>query len=98
MKVTFSSKALSALDEIHSYISSDSPRAAGEVVAYIESLCFKLGHFPGMRRPTSLAGVRMIPAGRYPYLVFYAVLSDVREVRILRVRHAARRPLEADEI
>jgi plasmid stabilization system protein ParE len=98
MKVTFSPKALSALDEIHAYIACDSPRAAGDVIALIESLCLKLGDFPGMGRATSLDGVRMIPAERYPYIIFYAVLPDDREVRILRVRHAARRPLEPDEI
>ena len=98
MKVTFSPKALSALDEIHAYIADDSPRAAGEVIAYIESLCLKLGHFPGMGRATSLAGVRTLPVGRYPYLIFYAVLAEALEIRILRVRHAAWRPLKPDEI
>jgi len=34
---------------------------------------------------------------RYPYVVFYKVLPDPDEVRILRVRHTARRPLAAPE-
>ena len=98
MKVTFSPKALAALREIHAYIAEDSPRAAGEVIAYIENLCLKLADFPGIGRATGLEGIRGVPAVRYLYLVFYKVLEQTQEVRILRIRHGAREPLKPDEI
>ena len=42
-----------------------------------------------MAQETREAGVRRIPAGRYPYLVYYTV--EAEEVVILHVRHGARR-------
>ena len=36
-------------------------------------------------------GVRRLPLGNYPYVIFYTVEAD--EVVILRIRHGARRPL-----
>ena len=35
-------------------------------------------------------GVRRLPLGNYPYVIFYTVEAD--EVAILRIRHGARRP------
>ena len=98
MKVSFSPTALAALGEIHTYIAKDSPRAADEVVTYIEKLCLKLADFPGIGRPTGLEGIRVVPAVRYPYLIFYKVIEPGQEVRILRIRHGARKSLEPDEI
>jgi hypothetical protein len=34
--------------------------------------------------------VRMMPLVRYPYKIFYRILGDT--IRILHIRHAARRP------
>src|SRR3954451_23054046 len=48
-----------------------------------------LGDFPEMGQETREAGVRRIPAGRYPYLVYYTV--EAEEVVILHVRYGARR-------
>ena len=98
MKVTFSPRALAALSEIHAYNAEDSPRAAGEVVAFIESLCLKLGDYPRIGRPTDLKDVRVVPVVRYPYLVFYIILGASDEIRILRIRHGARKPLDPNDI
>jgi plasmid stabilization system protein ParE len=49
-----------------------------------------------MAQETREPGVRRIPAGRYPYLVYYTV--EANEVVILHVRHGARRsPWEEDD-
>ncbi len=47
------------------------------------------------RELTQRPGVRVMPLGRYPYLIFYTVLEN--ELFVLHVRHASRRPLEHDE-
>jgi plasmid stabilization system protein ParE len=36
--------------------------------------------------------VRVIPLGRYPYLIFYTIAED--ELIILHVRHGARKPVD----
>jgi len=98
MKVRYSPRVLAQLEEIHQYIAQHNPRAATAVVARIEELCEKLGEFPGMGAATDQSGVRLVPVVRYPYLIFYAVIAEINEVRILRIRHGRRRPLVAGEI
>jgi len=48
------------------------------------------------RELTQRPGVRAMPLGRYPYLIFYTALEN--ELVVLHVRHASRRPLEHDEL
>lgn len=98
MKVRYSPQSLLQLSEIHSYIAQHNPRAAKAVVARIEELCEKLGEFPGMGSITDHPGVRVLPVVRYPYLIFYRLIAEVDEVRILRIRHGQRRPLAPGEI
>jgi plasmid stabilization system protein ParE len=43
-----------------------------------------------MAQQTARAGIRRLPFGRYPHVLFYAIEAD--EVVILHVRHAAQRP------
>jgi len=97
MKVRYSRRALRQLEQIFSYIEKDNPAAAPAVADRIESLVALLGRYPSMGRPTDKHGVRIMGVRRYPYVVFYKILPDRDEVRILRVRHTARRPLAAPE-
>ena len=98
MKVRYSGRALLQLDEIHRYITQFNPSAAAQVIARIEELCEKLGEFSGMGHKTEQTGVRVLPVVRYPYLIFYKIMPDEDEVRILRIRHGRRRPLPTGEI
>lgn len=92
MKVTYSRRSLRQLEVIHAYIDKRNPRAAREVMARIRELCERLGEFPGMGTQTDQIDVRMLPVVRYPYNIFYMILPQHDEVRILRIRHGARRP------
>ena len=94
MKVRYSPRALLQLEEIHTYIVRHNARAAKAVIARIEELCAKLGEFPGIGTLTDHPGVRRLPVVRYPYVIFYTVIADADEVRILRVRHGRRKPLK----
>jgi toxin ParE1/3/4 len=96
MKVRYSPRALQQLEEIHRYIARHNPRAAKTVIARIEELCAKLGDFPGMGTLTDNPSVRTLPVVRYPYV--YQLIAEADEVRILRIRHGRRRPLQPGEV
>jgi addiction module RelE/StbE family toxin len=96
MKIRYTETTLTEINEIFAHISEQNAPAAKRVVARIERTIHNLADFPEMAQETREPGVRRIPAGRYPYLVYYAVETD--EVVILHVRHGARRtPGETDE-
>jgi toxin ParE1/3/4 len=93
MRVSYSPRAIAQLKEISSFIARDDEAAAAAMLDRIERLIMLLGKFPGLGRPTDKGDVRMISVPRYPYVIFYKILQD-DEVRVLRVRHTARRPLK----
>jgi plasmid stabilization system protein ParE len=63
------------------------------VVARIENFVSLLSKYPTIGRTTDKEGVRLMGLRPYPYVVFYKIIAGKNEVRILRVRHTARRPL-----
>lgn len=89
MKVRYTETAAAEVAEIFEYIAARNRRAAAELVERLERLVENLESAPLMARVTDEQGTHVIPVGRYPYLVFYAVEND--EVIILHVRHGARR-------
>jgi toxin ParE1/3/4 len=91
MKVTYSLRAAAQLDAIFAYLEEVNPRAAKAVVDHIKATANLLGTFPWMGRPTDEKDVRLRVDTRYPYLIFYKVLVESDEVRILRVLHGAQR-------
>jgi toxin ParE1/3/4 len=88
MKIRLSRRAFSDLEEIFSYIARDNPVAAAAVVDRVQVSIALLADFPDIGHLTDRADFRVLPAGRYPYLIFYEVASDA--IVIHRVRHAAR--------
>jgi toxin ParE1/3/4 len=91
MRVRYTETALRELDEILAYIADRNSRAAASVRARIEALVEQLSYFPYLAQETERMGVRRVPLGNYPYVIFYTVEAD--EIVILRIRHGARRPL-----
>ena len=63
------------------------PAAAEAILHRIEEVVGRLADFPLIGHATDEPPVRIMPLGRYPYLVFYAVEEDA--VAILHIRHAA---------
>lgn len=90
MKVRYTEAALLEIDSIFSYVAERDPVAAARIVTRIEQLVSRLAAFPHLGHAADEPSVRVVPLGRYPYLVFYAIGFD--EVMIVHVRHAARRP------
>lgn len=95
MRVSYSPRALIQLEDILNYIAAEDPIVAAAVANRIAKLVSLLGEHPYLLgRPTEKTDVRVLTVPRYPYVIFNKVLAQKDEVRILRVRHAARRPLK----
>ena len=91
MKVRYTPRAIADIEDIHAYIADRNPQASVAVVARIKQAIEGLGDFPGMGRMTERGNVRVLPVGRYPYLIFYRIGVAVDEIVIIHVRHGARR-------
>ena len=90
MKVRYTPRAIANLDAIFSYIDQSSPAGALRVKSRIQQLIEGLADFPLAGRETGFRKMRVLVAGRFPYLIFYRVIGQ--EVQIIHIRHGARRP------
>ena len=88
MRIRYTEEAIADVEEILSYIALRNSTAAEVVDEVIELTVARIASFPYSAQATDEPGVRMAPAGRFPYLIFYSVVRNA--VWILRVRHAAR--------
>ena len=89
-----SPEATANLQEIHEHIRISSPQNAARMVDRILNVIEKLGDFPHrnvveyqskkLKHPVRSIVVK-------PYLIFFRVIESQQVVRILSVRHAARR-------
>jgi toxin ParE1/3/4 len=95
-RVRYARRAISDLIDIGDYIRERNPRAAEAVAARIRASIAQLGMFPFIGRPTDDGDLRVLPIGRYPYIVFYEVIEG--EVVIHHIRHGRRKPPSPDEI
>ena len=87
MRVRYSRTALDELEEIVSYVAARNSSAAAAVASRVEQVVGWVGEFPRIGYVIE-SDVRMLPIGRYPFLVFYNVAGD--KVVIRNIRHMAR--------
>jgi len=87
MKLRFERGALADLDEILSYIASDSREAAARLATRIEQAAARIAETPYLGEATGKSRFRRLPVGNY--LVVYEIGED--EVIIHYIRHGARR-------
>ena len=88
MKLRWTPRARHDLDAIHDWIVARNPAAATAVIARIRYGAQLLADYPGTGRPTSVAGLLVLPIVRYPYLVYHMIEDDT--VVIAHVRHSSR--------
>jgi plasmid stabilization system protein ParE len=88
VKVRYTSSALADLIEILTYLSDTSPVAADAALSRVDKAISTLSSFPYIGQEIDEADVRMLSLVRYPYLIFYRVISN--EIEILHIRHGAR--------
>ena len=88
-EVVWSDTALAQLDAIGAYIEQFNPKAAAEVAAHLIEAGNSLENFPHRGRPVPGTTMRELVTA-YPYIIRYRIVRET--VRILRIRHTARRP------
>lgn len=88
-RVNWSDQAIDDLDAITRYVRDFSPAAAARFELELVAVAESLTSMPERGRMTD-RGCREMTLTR-PYIIRYVVVHD--EVRILSIRHAARRPL-----
>ena len=93
MRVKWRARALGELEAILKYVAAERPAAAEAIARRIEATAGYLSIFPELGHPTNVAGVRTKLVPGCPYRLFYTILEDRDEIRILRVRDVRRRPI-----
>ena len=88
-RVVWSDEAMENVAEITGYVRDFSPAAASRLDIQFADVAESLATFPERGRPIG-RGRREVLVAR-PYLIRYVVVGE--EVRIISVRHGARRPL-----
>jgi toxin ParE1/3/4 len=89
MKVVYTDDALQDIDDILNWLAVNYPSVAPVVSQRIEATIARIAKWPQSARAVPVrSGIRAVPLGRYPYVVFYRITADV--VEILHVHHAAR--------
>jgi toxin ParE1/3/4 len=91
VRVIWSPAVLREIDRIYRYIAQSNPRAAENIAREILAAGDSLKRLPYRGRMVQRTRLRELTL-TYPYIIRYRVASD--HVRILRVRHGARRPTE----
>lgn len=94
MKVRYTPRAHDDLGAILSYIERHSPQGARNVMRALHRTIELIGQYPQSGRLAGEQGTRVLPVGRYPYLIYWSV--EAGEAWIVHIRHTARRPWEPD--
>jgi plasmid stabilization system protein ParE len=94
MKVRYAESARLDIDDLLGSLARDNESAAAAVAATVEATIARLLSFPSIGTATSVAGVHMIVARPYSYLIFYSSDDDTLAVR--NVRHPARQRPPSD--
>ena len=90
MRVRFTARAARQLDGILADLSKINPSAAKALLARVNEITMQLAQFPsGFQEVGDRPTVRRAPMIRFPYLIFYKILTD--EVIVMRIRHGARK-------
>jgi toxin ParE1/3/4 len=91
MKVSYSPRAVTQITQAFDYIAQDDPAAANAFLIRVESIVSLLSVRPGIGRITRKPGVQVVSLQPYRYLLFYKILQDRGEIRIIRIRHMSRK-------
>jgi plasmid stabilization system protein ParE len=93
-RVILSRRSFNDPDEILEYVQQDSPQNAVNTIDRLWSAALSLSDFPA-RYPLYQVGSRTRAGTRVmvvaPYLVYYRISEPQKVVRVLTIRHGARR-------
>jgi plasmid stabilization system protein ParE len=99
-RIILANRAATDLDRIFNYLVDRTPQHAPAVIDQILASIERLADFPhrtivAEQPPEAKSPVRSLPVP--PYVIFFRIVEDQHTVRVLRVRHGARRPLKRFE-
>jgi len=95
MRVRFTPRARNDLVAILNYLDERSPQGARNIKRVIRKTIELIGQFPHSGRRAGVQELRVLPAGRYPYLIYWSI--EAGEAWLVHIRHAARRPWEGGD-
>jgi toxin ParE1/3/4 len=95
MRVRYTPRARRDLESILEYIDERSPLGARNVKRAIQKTIELIGEFPEGGRRAGDHAIRVLPAGRHPYLIYWSIEGG--EAWIVHIRHARRRPRRSDD-
>lgn len=90
MRVRYTPRARDDLQAIIEYLSNQSLQGARNVKRSLDATIKLIGNFPDSGRLAGEDGVRVLPLGRYPYLVYWIV--EAGEAWIVHIRDGRRKP------
>jgi toxin ParE1/3/4 len=92
MKVEFTRRAVRDLTDIAARSNEQfGDRITAALEQRIRDVITQIGNAPEIApRVGQLPGMRVLPLVRYPFKIFYRIVGDT--VRIVHIRHTARRP------
>src|SRR5215813_8246577 len=92
MKIEFTNRAVRDLREISAYCRMQfGDRVTAALEARIRDVVSSIRDFPeNAPQVEGRPGMRVVPLIRYPFKIFYRIVGDT--LRIVHIRHAARRP------
>jgi toxin ParE1/3/4 len=90
MRVRYTPRARDDLQAIIDYLSNQSLQGVRNVKRSLDATIKLIGNFPDSGRLAGEDGVRVLPLGRYPYLVYWIV--EAGEAWIVHIRDGRRLP------
>ena len=90
MRVRYTLRASRDLAAILVYLAKHSPQGMRNVKRAIDNTERLIGQFPEGGRRSKETGTRVLPAGRYPYLIYWII--EAGEASIVHIRDGRRRP------
>jgi toxin ParE1/3/4 len=89
MKVIWTPRGASDLEDAASFIARDKPDAALRVATTIYRRLMALSSNPEIGRPGLVSGTREVIFHPWPYIAVYRLATE--NIKIIRIRHAAQR-------
>ncbi|THD42738.1 MAG: type II toxin-antitoxin system RelE/ParE family toxin [Bradyrhizobium sp.] len=90
MRVRYTPRARDDLAKILKFIDERSPQGSRNVKRTIRKTIELIGQFPLAGKDAEESGTRVLPAGRYPYLIYWFVDNDA--AWIVHIRDVRRAP------
>jgi len=92
MRVRYTRRSQADVLAIFAYLDERSPQGADSVKRALKKTIDMIADYPHVGRLSGEQNTRVLPVGRYPYLIYWGI--EMGEVVIVHIRHAAREPWE----